>query len=187
MTKFLSLLFLFGFAFFTGCSPDVTTVQVVRNPEISFLFNGSSSWNYNQYSFSPVSQTVVYPQDTTKPGQLYNRLTLQTTGKDNAGKTLQLIITFDAVNTDQLVGLYTTEYTTQRGLAQVQLFNVTDANNLAAYELCAGQMADATLLIEKQKTDERLITGSFHMTLCNQRDSTELVDITNGVLTDITY
>ncbi len=187
MTKKLLLFTLIISVYLLGCTPDITTVQVVRNPVIKFDYNSTSSWQYSNYSFSPVSKTVVYPTDTTKPGQLYNRLTLQATGKDNTGKTLQLIITFDAVDVDQLVGLYTTEYTTQRGLAQVQLFNVTDENNLAAYELCADHLDAASLFIQKQKNDERLISGSFQMQLCNQRDSTEHFDISNGVVTDITY
>lgn len=171
-----------------GCTKDVTTVQVVRNPLITFEFGGgSSSWQSTTYTFTKISKVVVYPQDSTKPGQLYNRVTFQSSGKDNSGNTLQLIIAFDAVDMTQLPGVYNSSYTTQRGLAQVQLYNLTDNSNLAAYNLCDQTISNATFQIEKQKPDERLITGTFHMTLCDARDSTKKIDITNGVFTDVTY
>src|SRR5664279_5137198 len=92
------LLFLIFTAFFYGCSQDATTVQVVRNPTITFDFDSTSSWRSDNYSFLDVSKVVVYPDDTTKPGKLYNRLTLQALGRDNTGNNLQLIINFDAVS-----------------------------------------------------------------------------------------
>ena len=187
MIKIYTIVFFLTSAFLFGCTPDVTTVQVIRHPTITFSYDATSMWQDNSYSFAPVTQTVVYPQDTTRPGQIYHRQTLQAMGKDDKGNSLQLIITFDMADESQFVGTYTTDYTTQRGLAQVQLFNVTDANNLSAYNLCRANLSDAVLNIEKQKPDERLISGSFRMTLCNQRDSTEKITITNGVLTDITY
>jgi hypothetical protein len=64
------LLFLIFTAFFYGCSRDVATVQVIRNPLIKFDFNSTSSWKSDSYSFADVSKVVVYPNDTTKPGKL---------------------------------------------------------------------------------------------------------------------
>lgn len=171
-----------------GCTKDVTTVQVVRNPLIKFDFGGgNASWQSSTYAFSSVSKVVVYPRDTTQPGQLYNRITFQSSGKDNSGNSLQLIIAFDAVDMNQLTGIYNSSYTTQRGLAQVQLYNLTDNSNLAAYNLCDQTISNAEFQIEKQKPDEKLITGTFNMTLCDARDSTKKINITNGVFTDVTY
>lgn len=171
-----------------GCTKDVTTVQVVRNPLIKFDFGGgNASWQSSTYTFSSISKVVVYPQDSTQPGQLYNRITFQSSGKDNSGNMLQLIIAFDAVDLNQLTGVYNSSYTIQRGLAQVQLYNLTDNSNLAAYSLCDKTISNAQFQIEKQKPDEKLITGTFHMTLCDARDSTKKIDITNGIFTDVTY
>ncbi len=171
-----------------GCTKDVTTVQVVRNPLIKFEFNGgTASWQTTNYAFTSISKVVVYPQNTTQPGQLYNRITFQSSGKDNSGNTLQLIIAFDAVDMNQLSGVYNSSYTIQRGLAQVQLYNLTDNSNLAAYSLCDQTISNAEFQIEKQKPDEKLITGTFHVTLCDARDSTKKINITNGVFTDLTY
>lgn len=171
-----------------GCTKDVTTVQIVRNPLIKFDFDsGNGSWQSSNYTFTKIARVVVYPQDTTKPGQLYNRITFQSSGKDNSGNTLQLIVAFDAVDMTQLTGVYNSSYTTQRGLAQVQLYNLTDNSNLAAYSLCDQSISNADFKIEKQKADEKLITGTFHMTLCDARDSTKKINITNGVFTDLTY
>lgn len=186
MAKILLLITLFSSVLIFGCSPDMTTVQVIRNPIIKFNYNGNTAWQNTSYSFAPITPTVVYPQDPTQPGQLYYRYILRTTGQDDAGNTLELDVTFDVVDKEQLVGVYTPDYSTQRGLAQVQLFNLTN-NNLAAYELCTDSLATAVLQIQKQKADEKLITATFEMTLCNARDTTQKINITNGVITDITY
>ncbi len=184
--KYLHLLFFISF-FFVGCSREETTVQIIRTPIISFNFNGNSSWKADSYSFAPVTKVVVYPRDTTQASQLFNRFTLQGVGKDNTGNTYQLIITFDAVDVNQLVGVYSPFYTAQRGLSQVQLFNLTNSNTLSAYNLCNGNIANEILQIQKQSSDERLITCSFQMTLCNARDSTQKIIITDGLLKDINY
>lgn len=187
MIKQILIAFLFGSFSILSCSPDVTTIQVVRNPAIKFDYNGTSTWQNSTYSFGAVSRTIVYPKDTTKPGQIYNRLTMQAEGKDNAGNDLQLIITFDVADANQLVGIYSPDYTTERGLAQVQIFNLTNSSDLAAYELCSVAAMPAYLNIQKQKADEQLITGTFQATLCNLRDTTNRITITNGIITDITY
>ena len=188
MIKPITSAFLLLLIFLAGCTKDVTTVQVVRNPSIKFdLDSANTSWQSSTYAFTSISKVVVYPQDTTKPGQLYNRVTFQASGKDNLGNILQLIVAFDAVDMTQLTGVYNSSYTTQRGLAQVQLYNLTDNSNLAAYSLCDQTISNADFQIEKQKPDEKLITGSFHMTLCDARDSTKKINITSGIFTDLTY
>lgn len=187
MRKKYLLLSFFISVFFYSCTQDETTVQIVHTPLLSFNFNGNSSWLASSYSFAAITKVVVYPQDTTQPSQLFNRFTLQGLGKDNTGNTYQLIITFDAFDVNQLVGIYSTDYTSQRGLSQVQLFNLTNSNTLAAYNLCQGNMANNILQIQKQSTDESLLTGVFQMTLCNSRDSTQKIAITNGLLKDINY
>jgi hypothetical protein len=185
--KKILLLSLFMGIFFLGCSRDETTVQILRTPLLSFNFNGSSTWKADNYSFAPVSKVVVYPADTSQTGQLFNRYTLQGTGNDSAGNSYQLIITFDNADPNLLTGIYKPHYTNQTGLAQVQLFNLTNSNNLAAYNLCSNDTANAILQIQKQKPDERLITGSFQMMLCNSRDSSKKINITNGIIKDIKY
>ncbi len=186
MARIILFTALFFSIFCFGCSADITTVEVVRSPVITFNYNTTFAWQSNSYSFAPVAQTVVYPQDSSLPGQLYNRYILRATGQDNAGNKLQLTITFDAVNADELIGIYTPAYTTLRGLAEVQLFNLSN-NNLSAYQLCNSSLQSAVFQIKKQKADERLITGTFQMTVCNTRDTTEQINIINGVLNDITY
>lgn len=187
MKRILISLSLFISIFFLGCSHDETTVQIVRTPTFTFNFNSDSSWKADTYSFAPISKVVVYPQDPSQNGQLFNRFTLQGSGRDNLGNTYQLIITFDAANVNQLVGIYSPVYTTQSGLSQVQLFNLTNTTNLAAYNLCQDNMNNAVLKIQKQNLNETLITGTFQMTLCNSRDSTQKINITDGILKDIKY
>ena len=173
--------------FFLSCSSDETTVQIVRTPLLTFDFNATTAWKADKYSFGPVTQVVVYPSDTAQAGQLFSRFTLQGSGKDASGNTYQLIITFDAADNAQLTGVYSSDYDLQRGLYEVHLYNLTNSNNLSAYSLCQESRANAFLQIQKQNKEERLITGSFQMTLCNSRDTTEKLNITNGILKDIKY
>ncbi|MEP7108914.1 MAG: hypothetical protein ABI760_13055 [Ferruginibacter sp.] len=181
------IVLIFTTLFFYGCTREKVTVQVIRKPSIEFNYNSTSSWKADNSSFAAISKVVVYPDDLSLQGVLYNRLTLQSSGHDNTGNNLQLIISFDAVNVSQLVGLYSTDYSTQWGLAEVQLFDLTNSSNLSAYNLCNNYNAIATFRIQRQNTTERLISGVFQMTLCNSRDSTQKIDIINGALTDIHY
>lgn len=175
------LLFLF---LLTSCTPEETTVGIARRPIIAFT-SPSITWQADRYSFEEPSQVVAYPADTTQPGRLYNRLTLQATGESDQGNNLQLIIMFDAADASRLVGTYTPRYTVSNGLAQVQIFNLND-NDLAAYALRANDTT-AVLQVQRQSESERLIAGNFHMTLYNIRDTTETINITNGTFTDINY
>ena len=168
---------------FSACSQD-TTVQIQRHPLIKFTYQ-STSWNADNYFFVGPAQVVAYPANTSQPGKLYNRYTLQAYGKDEQGNNLQLNILFDAADAEQLIGTYRMRYSADKGLPQVQLFNL-DKNNLAAYELCSTDTT-AQLSIQRQSQTEQLISGTFQMMLCNTRDTTQKISITNGVLTDIHY
>ncbi|MEO6546633.1 MAG: hypothetical protein ABIN94_01485 [Ferruginibacter sp.] len=183
--SYLSVLILFSIIYY-GCSPDELTVQVIRNPIIKFNLNGAS-WKSDKYSFTTPSMVVVYPSDTTQPGKFYNRITLQSTGRDINNKNLQLIISFDNVDASQLVGIYSPSHTALRGLASAQLYDLTNANNLQAYQLCNDNLQTSLFQIQKQKQDERLVSGVFQITMCNVRDTTQKIEIIDGTFTDIKY
>lgn len=186
MKRFLPL-FILPFLFLLGCSNDQTTIQIIRNPQFTFSFSATNQWIATSYSIKNISQVVVYPQDTTQRAQLYDRYVLQGTGKDDSGRTFQLLITFDLTDSSQLVGTYTPAYNSQRGLAQVQLYNLSNKNDLSVYNLCNDNLNTAVLQIQKQKPDERIITGAFQMMLCNSRDSTQKLNIMSGSLKDLKY
>lgn len=179
LTQLLLVLFLLP-----ACTPEETTVGIARHPVITFT-SPSMTWQADRYSFEAPSQVVAYPADSTQPGRLYNRLTFQATGENDQGDNLQLIIMFDTEDASQLIGTYTSRYTTSRGLAQAQLFNL-NRDELAAYAL---KPSDSTAIfqIQRQSQQERLIAGTFQMTLYNTRDTTETINITNGRFTDINY
>lgn len=167
----------------SSCSQDIT-VEVKRNPLIQFTTN-TFTWQADRYSFADVAQVVAYPANTTQNGQIYNRYTLQAYGQTDKGENLQLNIMFDSADPAQLKGVYRSRYTTGKGLAQVQVFNL-DNNNLAAYALSAID-STALLNIQRQSQSERLIAGTFSMTVQNSRDTTQKINITNGILTDVRY
>ncbi|MEO9147098.1 MAG: hypothetical protein ABI237_16235 [Ginsengibacter sp.] len=181
------LFFFFTAITFWGCSRDQTTIQIIRNPTLSFNLSPTNSWVANTYSIKNISKVVVYPQDTSQPAQLYDRYSLQGVGKDDSGRTLQVVITFDLSENSPLVGIYTPAYTLQRGLAEVQLFNLTSNSDLSVYNLCSQNLSTAVFQIEKEKKDERIITGSFQMMLCNSRDTTQKLNIMGGTLKDLKY
>ena len=186
MKKSYLLLIIFFCILYHACSPDVTTVQVKRNPSIKFNLNGAT-WKSDTYSFSNPSMIVVYPNDTTQPGKFYNRIILQSTGRDSKNNNLQLVISFDNIDANQLVGTYTPFHTTQRGLASAQLYDLTDANKLQAYQLCSDNSLASLFQVQKQNQDERLISGVFQISMCNIRDTTQKIKLTDGTFTDIKY
>ncbi|MEO6905393.1 MAG: hypothetical protein ABI148_03470 [Ginsengibacter sp.] len=187
MNKIISLLFLFVALLFSNCSSDETSVQIIRTPLLQFDLSPTDKWVANNYSIKNTSKVVVYPEDSSLPAQLYNRYTLQGSGKDDLGKTYQLVINFDKSDSSQFVGIYKTAYNTERGIAQVQIFDLTDKNNLSVYNLCADDLQNDVLQILKEKPDENIITGTFQMTLCNSRDSTQKLTIMNGTIKDLKY
>jgi|GEM_PF-1215401 len=181
---FIPLLFA---SLLTSCTRDQTQVQVVHTPLLTFTLNGTATWTAGNYSFAPVYQVVVYPQDTLLRPQVYNRYSLQATGKDEVGDIYQILITFDAADKNQLIGTYATQYNALGGLAQVQLFNLTNASALEAFSLCSGNLANAVFQVKNQSVTENLITGTFQLSLCNTRDTTTRVSITNGIFENVTY
>jgi len=172
-----------AFFLFAGCSTK-TTVQVPRHPLIQFDY-GNLSWTDNHYLFETPVQVVAYPADTLLPGKIYTRYSLQAFGQDSKGNNLQLNIMFDASDATQLIGIYKPAYTSVNGLAQVQLFNLDD-NSFSYYGLCPNDTA-SLLQIQRQSEAESLIAGNFQMSLCNARDTSQKIFITNGILTDINY
>lgn len=187
MKKFYSLLFLFVSIVFLSCSSDQTTVEIIRTPLLQFDESASNTWKADNYSLSNSSKVVVYPGDSTLPAQLFDRYTLQGSGKDQAGHTYQLVVTFDVSDSSQLVGIYKPSYTTAKGLAQVQLFDLTNRNDLSVYNLWAGGLPNDVLQIQKEKADEKIISGVFQMTVCNARDTTQKITIMNGTIKDLKY
>ncbi|MEP7143991.1 MAG: hypothetical protein ABI707_14010 [Ferruginibacter sp.] len=182
-----ALVFLIFCSTFISCTRDEVKVQVVRHATLKFDLNNNESWTATTVAFGPVSKVVVYPNDTTSQAIVYNRLTVNSTGRSTNGQNLQFILSFDVTDPVEFKGQYTPTYSITKGLAQVQLYNVTNSNNLSAYSLCADNFNKSQFQIERQDKNERLISGVFQMTLCNTRDSTEKISILNGTFTDIRY
>ncbi|MEO5889630.1 MAG: hypothetical protein ABIQ31_05220 [Ferruginibacter sp.] len=185
--KLIAFVFLIVCSIFSGCTRDNVTVQVVRHPLLKFDFNATESWTANSVAFGPISKVVVYPNDTTSQAIVYSRLTMNSTGRSTGGADLQFIISIDLLDPAQLKGQYTTLYSVTKGLAEVKLYNVTDNNNLSAYSLCSDNVIKSQFQIDRQNNTERLISGVFQMTLCNDRDSTQKITLVNGTFTDIRY
>ena len=141
MNKIFRILPFFVILTFFSCSSNQTTVQIIRSPLLQFDLSPANSWKSDGYSIVKASKVVEYPQDTTLPAQFYDRYVLTGPGKDDSGHTYQLTINFDVASDIQLVGLYKTAYTSERGLGDVQLVDLTDKNNLAVYNLCAEDLA----------------------------------------------
>lgn len=171
---------------FTACSrEEEDTVQIVRNPVIAFSTD-TLVWQSGSYFFLNPIQVVRYPAQAVGSAKIYTRYSLQATGKDNKGSTLQLNLLFDAGERDQLMGVYRAAYTEQRGLAGVHLYNLQNGQ-LAAYKLSLQDTATATLHIRRQYEKERLISGTFEMTLSNEQDTSKKIRIRDGVLQDLRY
>ncbi len=185
--KLNAFVFIIACATLFGCARDKVTVQVVRHPLLKFNLNANASWTADNVAFGPISKVVVYPHDTINRAVVYNRLTLNSAGKATSGENLQFIISFDVIDAAELKGKYTPLYSITRGLAEVKIYDITNSNNLSAYSLCSANIIKPQFQIDRQNSDERLISGIFQMTLCNERDSTQKVNVVNGTFTDIRY
>lgn len=170
---------------FLACSREEAIVQIVRNPLIQFS-SSSFSWKADSYSFRDPVQVVQYPANVSQAGKVYTRYTMQATGRDDRGQRLQLTLSFDASDIPRLTGEYRPTYTANRGLAGVQLYNL-EQGSLASYRLSDADTATARLLIQRQSETEKLLSGSFQMTLSDERDTTKKIVITNGVLNDVRF
>ncbi len=180
--KIKNLLFFLLALLLVSCSKQ-TTVGFNRTPILRFS-NGTTNWISNRYTFLEPSRIVAYPANATT-AQLYNRYTLQATGQTNTGENLQLNLIFDVSDAAVLIGSYTQAYTQNRGLAQVNIFNL-NSSSLAAYELSPTDTT-ASFRVSRQNPSERLIAGDFAMTLRNKQDTTQKIIITNGYFADINY
>lgn len=187
MNKVLRIFLLLATVFLFSCSSDQTTVQIIRSPLLQFNLSPTNSWKADSYSLIKASQVVEYPHDPTLPAQFYDHYVMTGSGEDDSGHTYQLTVNLDLAHGIQMVGLYKKSYTSERGLGDVQLVDMTDKKNLAVYNLCAENLPNDILQIEKQKPDERIITGSFQMTVCNSRDTTQKLNIMNGIIKDLKY
>lgn len=168
-----------------ACSRDETTIQIIRNPLIEFS-SPAFNWRADSYSFRNPLQVVQYPGSTSQSGRVYTRYTMQAIGLDSRGQRLQLNLSFDASEIPRLTGEYRPTYTANRGLAAVQLYNL-DQSSLAAYRLIPADTASARLVITRQSQSEQLLSGTFQMTLSDERDPTKKIVITNGVLNDVRF
>lgn len=168
-----------------ACSRDEVIVQIVRNPLIQFS-STNFNWKADSYSFRNPLQVVQYPANASQSGKVYTRYTLQATGRDDKGQRLQLNLSFDASEIPRLTGEYRPTYTANRGLAGVQLYNL-EQNSLASYRLIPADTATARLVIERQSQSEQLLSGTFQMTLSDERDPSRKIVITDGVLNDVRF
>lgn len=170
---------------FVACSREEVIVQVVRNPLIRFT-SSNFTWRAESYSFRNPIQVVQYPSNASQSGRVYTRHTLQATGRDDKGQRLQLNLSFDASEIPRLTGEYRPTYTANRGLAAVQLYNL-EQGSLASYRLIPADTASARLVIERQSDSEQLLSGTFRMTLSDERDPSKKIVITDGVLNDVRF
>lgn len=185
--KLSAFILLISFIGLQSCTKDKTTVQVIRNPLLKFDLDITNTWSATSVTFAPLEKVVVYPVDTTSPAIVYNRLSLNATGKATSGDNLELVISFDVIDPAELRGRYTPLYSLSKGLRDVKLYNTTNPNNLSVYSLCADNNIQAHFQIDRQNNSERLISGIFQMTTCNDRDSTQKIKLINGTFNDIRY
>ncbi|NJO00724.1 MAG: hypothetical protein HC880_02670 [Bacteroidia bacterium] len=124
------------------------------------------------------------PQDTS--GVLYNRISLTAVNTDEAPEQLQ--ITLDVQNIQDLVGEYTLTYTEQGGIEEATWIGsaITD-NFYPIYSLCDLSVQDARITVERQQTQERIITGTFEFVLCERTDPNNILIIRRGEFRDIKY
>lgn len=182
--KFLIILIVFPVFFISSCSKNVETISIIRNPYLNVLM-GSKSLLGSDFKLNGPIDAVAYLSDTAKTGQKVFRYSFQSTLKDANQKNMQLIITFDTNNPNDFRNIYKTTYTSNGGLKEASLLVENANQSFTKYKLTDNP--NIYFEVNRLSTNERIFAGSFNLLFQNERDSTDVIPLSNGKFEDIQY
>ncbi|MBD3748547.1 MAG: hypothetical protein IE931_03530 [Sphingobacteriales bacterium] len=182
--KFLFLLSFLPAFFIISCSKNVETISVVRNPYLN-VTKGTETLNGSDFKLNGPTDAVAYLSDTAKTGKKVFRYSFQSSLKAANQKNLQLIISFDTSNPNDFRNIYKTTYNSSGGLHEASLLVENSNQSYTKYRLTNNP--NIYFEVNRLSTDERIFAGSFNLLFQNERDSTDLITLSNGKFEDIQY
>lgn len=169
---------------FSSCNSDLETVRIIREPFLSVRI-GSETLEGKDFKLVGPIEEVAFLSDTSRTGQKVFRYSFQSSFVNSNNQTLQLIISFDTVDSRDFRGIYSTKYTPKGGLFAVSFLKQQNASSFVKYRLRSNN--SNLLEINRQGFTERIMAGKFSFTLQNERDSTDIINITQGEFEDLNY
>lgn len=169
---------------FSSCDSDLETVRIIREPFLSTRI-GNETLEGNTFKLVGPLEEVAFLSDTAKTGQKVFRYSFQSSFTNANNQALQLIISFDTVNETDFRGTYSPTYTPRGGLFSVSLLRQQNASNFIKYRLRTN--SSNLFEINRQGFTERIMAGKFSFVLQNERDSTDIISISQGEFEDLNY
>jgi hypothetical protein len=183
-TFVISISILISISLFS-CQQFSESVEVQRNPMVKAKVNGES-WQTREYVSILLGKTVYYEDVNDATGVLYERLHLSAFNNAQYPEQLQFIL--DVKDLNNMVGEYTTTYTANGGVHDiVWIDQASSADFYPLFSICDSFKPTTKITIERQSTSEKLISGTFEMTLCERTNGSNTLVITQGEFKDIYY
>lgn len=179
-----SLFLLFIILGFTSCNNDLETVRIIREPFLSTRI-GNETLEGRDFKLVGPLEEVAFLSDTAKTGRKVFRYSFQSSFVNANNQKLQLIISFDTVDETDFRGIYSPTYSTRGGLFSVSLLREQSSSSFTKYRLRPN--SSNLFEINRQGFTERIMAGKFSFVLQNERDNTDVINVTQGVFEDLTY
>ena len=182
--KKIFLIFLAGI-FISSCQQYSESITIQRNPFIRAEINGTP-WSTKNYVSRYLGKIVYYEDQNDLTGDLYNRVSI--TALSPSGEPDQLQLTIDVLNINNMVGEYNTTYTAKGGINEIQWVDkATSPGFFPVFTLCNPVVGTSKIIISRQEITEKLINGTFEVTLCERTDPNQILSITKGEFKDLSY
>jgi hypothetical protein len=169
--------------FLGACEPSSESVRIQRNPMIKANINGEN-WQTKEYIPVSLGKTVYYEDMNDATGVLYERLHLTIFNNAQYPQQLQFII--DVKDPKNMIGEYGMIYTEGGGIHEVMWTDhAASPDFYPLFSICEAFEPTVKIVIEKQSTSEKLISGTFEMTLCDRTNAGNTLIISQGEFKDI--
>lgn len=168
-----------------SCQQYSESFEVLRVPLIRTKVNGET-WRANTYVVQNLGKIVHYDGPTDLEGSIFFRVNI--IGFRNDSNIERLEFTIDVRDVNNMVGEYTTTYTENGGIHNIEWIEPqTNPGFFPFYSLCDASDATTTFTIERQSTSETLIAGTFETTLCERTDISNQITLSDGEFDDLDY
>jgi hypothetical protein len=170
-----------------ACQGYEESITIKRFPQLNAELNGRV-WQAREVVVEEVERVVVYESENSSNGRFYQRITLLAINTDEPTTATEFLrFSVDVPALGSLPGTYRTTYNDIGGLAEFSYQENRSNTAFPLYQLCQGSMADTEIIIERQSTEERLISGTFRAVLCERANSSDTLFVGNGTFRDISY
>jgi hypothetical protein len=179
---FLIMIPVLVFIFIQGCQDYQEKFEILRNPFIQVKVN-NTLYTFTDPKIVSLGQ-VIESNDLGSSFSIYDRLVIFGIIPGDDFRKIQFSI--DIQDIQDQINYYTFSYTDKGGINEIIWKEKNDQDNFESYYSCNEGMENSFFSIIKQNRQEKIISGSFHILLCNINgtDSTITID---GEFRDLKY